>query len=296
MLVEKFKLPDTILYTYIVSFFISVNISAQDLTPGQDETKIPINLQADFTPAPQSDLNIFLDDGLTLAKAPFNFSSSDWLKTGAFVLATGFAFALDPTVKNSVSSIHSYSIDNATGFGEKYGRSLYAGIFGAGLYLTGEIVKNQEISSTGRMVVESVVYTGLVVGLLKYTIGRARPYENEGPSEFFEHTFTENNISFPSGHTATAFALSTVLSRKIDNTFATIGLYGLAGLTAYQRIYDNKHWFSDVFVGAAIGYFIGTSIADSEEKRRNENTLLDNLNIMPSVSSSGLGLSLHLDF
>lgn len=296
MFVHKIQIPDSILYVYLFYFISSVNIFAQSAEAGYENEKIPLHLQSELTPPLQNDLSIFLDDGLTLAKAPFNFSSSDWLKTSAFVLVTGFAFALDPTVKSGVSNIHSYSIDNATGFGEKYGRSLYAGIFGAGLYLTGEIIKNQEISSTGRMVVESVVYTGLVVGLLKYTIGRARPYENEGPSEFFEHTFTENNISFPSGHTATAFALSTVFSRKIDNTFATIGLYGLAGLTAYQRIYDNKHWFSDVFVGAAIGYFIGSSIADSEEERSNENTLLNNLNIMPSVGSSGLGLSLHLDF
>jgi hypothetical protein len=162
--------------------------------------------------------------------------------------------------------------------------------------LTGKNLDDKEISTTGRMLVESVLYSGLVVSLVKYTVGRARPYANEGPDDFFDHTFTEENVSFPSGHTAIAFSISTILAKRINNTYATIALYGLAGLTGYQRIYDNKHWFSDVFVGAALGYFIGSSIADSEEDRNNENNILSKLNIMPAVSSSGLGLSLHLDF
>ena len=146
------------------------------------------------------------------------------------------------------------------------------------------------------MVVESVVYTGLTVGVLKFALGRGRPYENDGPGDFFDFSFKEEDVSFPSGHTATAFAVSTVLARKIDNVYATIGLYSLAGLTAYQRIYDNKHWFSDVFVGAALGYFIGSTIANSDEQRENTENILSKVNVMPSVSSKGVGLSLSLNF
>jgi hypothetical protein len=72
-------------------------------------------------------------------------------------------------------------------------------------------------------------------------------------------------------------------------------LYGLAGFTGYQRIYDNKHWFSDVFVGAAIGYLIGNSIVDSEENR-NKNDFLSEVTVMPSLSSTGAGLNFHVDF
>jgi membrane-associated phospholipid phosphatase len=111
----------------------------------------------------------------------------------------------------------------------------------------------------------------------------------------FTYSFQEANVSFPSGHTATAFAISTVLANRIDNPIATVALYGLAGFTGYQRIYDNKHWFSDVFVGAAIGYFIGSSIVNSEENRESKDFWSD-LNVMPSISSSGAGLSLHIDF
>ena len=217
------------------------------------------------------------------------------MKTGAFVLATGLAFSLDPKIKEEVNNQRTPTLDNATGFGEKYGSISYAGIFAGGMYLTGKIVGNKSIATTGRMLTESVLYSGLAVSLLKYTVGRSRPYTDEGPVTMFTYSFQEANVSFPSGHTATAFAVSTVPANRIDNPFATVALYGLAGFTGYQRIYDNKHWFSDVFVGAAIGYFIGSSIVNSEENRESKN-FWGSIDIMPSVSSNGLGLSLHMDF
>ena len=296
MLCQKSKIRRTIVITCLSVICSQLYLFPQESGVESAEVIIPIHLQTELTPAPQNDLSIFLDDGLTLATAPFNFSSTDWLKTGAFVIATGLVFSLDPKIKNSVNNHQSTSLDNITGFGEKYGSISYAGVFASGMYLTGKILDDQEISTTGRMLVESVIYSGLAVSVVKYTVGRARPYANEGSADFFDHTFTEENVSFPSGHTAIAFSVSTVLARRINNTYATIALYGLAGLTGYQRIYDNKHWFTDVFVGAAIGYFIGTSIADSEEDRNNENNILSKLNIAPAVSSSGLGLSFHLDF
>lgn len=285
-----------------ITLFSSILIISKpiDIYPQVSENdspgiKIPLHLQADIKPPAQNDFSIFLEDGLNLATAPFSFTATNWMKTGALVLATGLAFSLDPKIKEEVSYQHTPALDNATGFGEKYGSISYAGIFAGGMYITGKIIGDKSIATTGRMLTESVLYSGLAVSLLKYTVGRSRPYTNEGPATMFTYSFQEANVSFPSGHTATAFAVSTVLANRIDNPIATIALYGLAGFTGYQRIYDNKHWFSDVFVGAAIGYFIGSSIVNSEEKRDNEN-FWGNLNVMPSVCSSGAGLSLHLDF
>jgi hypothetical protein len=270
-------------------------LEAQDSGSESEILKIPLHMQVNSIPTTQSDISIFMEDGLTLATSPFSFTTTDWLKTGALVLATGLAFSLDPKIKEEVNSHQSASLDKTTGFGEKYGSISYAGIFAGGMYLTGKIFDNKSIATTGRMLTESVLYSGLAVSLLKYTVGRSRPYTNEGPETMFTYSFQEANVSFPSGHTATAFAVSTVLANRIDNPIATVALYGLAGFTGYQRIYDNKHWFSDVFIGAAIGYFIGSSIVNSEENRENEN-FWGSMDIMPSVSSSGLGLSLHMDF
>jgi membrane-associated phospholipid phosphatase len=242
----------------------------------------------------QKDLSSFYNDGVSVFKAAGNFSSTEYFLTGTLIAVAGAAYFSDARINTSITNNKSSLMNNVSSVGEKYGNSLYAGILGSGLYLTGTLLNNNGISSSGRMVVESVIYTGLAVSILKYTIGRARPYQNEGHADFFDYTFTEENVSFPSGHTATAFAVSTVLSGKIDNTFVSVGLYGLAGLTAYQRMYDNKHWFSDVIVGAAIGYFIGSVISREDEKRKN--TFFNNIDIIPSLNSSGAGLSFHYDF
>jgi membrane-associated phospholipid phosphatase len=296
MLSCKSKIHDKILTICLTVTICQVIICPQDRQIEPDEPKIPLHLQLSSMEAKQNDFSIFLDDGLNLATAPFGFTSTDWLKTGALVIATGLAFSLDPKIKESVTHQRSASFDNVTDYGEKFGNISYAGIFAGGMYLTGKILGDKDISTTGRMLVESVLYTGLTVSLVKYAVGRSRPYTNEGPSDVFEYTFQESNVSFPSGHTAIAFTVSTVLSRRINNPFASIALYGLAGFTGYQRIYDDKHWFSDVFVGAAIGYFIGNSIVDSEENRSSKNNFLSDVTVMPSLSSGRVGLSLHLDF
>ena len=61
------------------------------------------------------------------------------------------------------------------------------------------------------------------------------------------------NDSFPSGHTAIAFAAA----RFIDKRYAPEAspyLYAAAGLTALARVKADKHYTKDVVVGAALGY------------------------------------------
>ncbi len=39
-------------------------------------------------------------------------------------------------------------------------------------------------------------------------------------------------------------------------------VYSLATIAGFSRIHDNKHWASDIFIGSAIGYFVGKKISD----------------------------------
>lgn len=64
-----------------------------------------------------------------------------------------------------------------------------------------------------------------------------------------------NNHSFPSGHTATAFMTATMLSKEYGDRspWYSIGAYSVATATGLSRMANNKHWLSDVLVGAGIG-------------------------------------------
>ncbi|GHT71530.1 phospholipid phosphatase [Bacteroidia bacterium] len=77
---------------------------------------------------------------------------------------------------------------------------------------------------------------------IKYLTGRKRP---DG----------SNYHSFPSGHTATAFVAAEFLYQeyKDQSVWISVGGYGMATLIGISRVYNNKHWVSDVVAGAGIG-------------------------------------------
>jgi len=71
-----------------------------------------------------------------------------------------------------------------------------------------------------------------------------------------------NNRSFPSGHTATAFAAAEFMRREYQGVSIWYGVagYAAAATTGYLRMYNNKHWLGDVIAGAGIG-ILSTDLA-----------------------------------
>lgn len=100
-------------------------------------------------------------------------------------------------------------------------------------------------SSWGRMLTSdafSAATMALAVNVIKSTANVERP---DG----------SNRHSFPSGHTATAFMTATMLSKEYGDRspWYSIGAYSVATATGLSRMANNKHWLSDVLVGAGIG-------------------------------------------
>lgn len=81
---------------------------------------------------------------------------------------------------------------------------------------------------------------GVLVNTAKYTIREPRPDRPEARN------------AFPSGHTATAFMGAELVRREYGGWWGA-GAYAIATTTALMRIYNDRHWTSDVLGGAAIG-------------------------------------------
>lgn len=121
-------------------------------------------------------------------------------------------------------------------------------------------------SSWGRMLVSDAISIALMTGVvqgLKHTTNVTRP---DGT----------NNQSFPSGHTATAFMTATMLSKEYGHIspWVSVGAYSVATATGLMRMANNKHWLSDVMVGAGIGILsteFGYWIADAFMKDKGLN-------------------------
>jgi undecaprenyl-diphosphatase len=84
----------------------------------------------------------------------------------------------------------------------------------------------------------------LLTARIKVVVPRHRPFEHQlGPSE--------RNHTFPSGHTATAFAGATVLSAFAPRY--RLAFYALACLVGFSRLYNGVHYPTDVLAGAVLG-------------------------------------------
>ncbi len=98
--------------------------------------------------------------------------------------------------------------------------------------------------------------------IVKWIVGRTRPFKlpgDDGPYPFhlqplwhgIRGLFTETNLSFPSGHACTAFALATAicLLRPRWSRF----FFVVAVAVSAERVMENAHYFSDTVGAAGIG-------------------------------------------
>lgn len=150
---------------------------------------------------------------------------------------------LDRTTRNELQEDHplfAAHLDNYTQFAPSL--AVYA------LNFAGIKGRNTLLDATGIYMMSTAIMGGSVT-FLKHTSHRLRP---DGSS----------NSSFPSGHTALAFAGAEFLKQEYKDVSPWYGFagYAVATATGALRMYNNKHWFSDVVTGAGIG-ILSTKIA-----------------------------------
>lgn len=224
-------------------------------------------------PSFKDDVNSFYNTGVKLISAPSDFDRKDWITFGSVAALTSAAFIFDEGNREFWQRNKTKTLNDISEVGRIYGEISYAAILSGSLYLGGKIFNSKDVSVTGRMLIEGLLYAGLTTTIIKFTTGRSRPYMNEGNFNFNFFKTTNDYLSFPSGHSTVAFTLSSILSQRINNTYASVGLYSLAILTLWQRMYSDNHWLSDVILGASIGYFIGKAVVkfDDNSKSNSEN-------------------------
>lgn len=107
--------------------------------------------------------------------------------------------------------------------------------------------------------------------------------------------------SFPSGHTATAFMGAELLRREYWDVSPCIGIagYAVAAGTGFFRMYNNRHWLTDVLAGAGIGilsvevaYWLYPVITKTFFRKRQ----FKNVCLLPYAGSREKGLSCRIVF
>jgi membrane-associated phospholipid phosphatase len=232
------------------------------------------------------DLSQFGHETGDFIKQPSMWDGSDWLKLGVMC---GGSFLLIETVDQPTrdlalkdrSYLHSVPIEAGRIWGELYSPVVLFAGFAAHSLITNDMSTRKVAYEIG----QACLYAGSMEYILKSAIGRSRPYMNEGSSSYRLFTFNDDYHSFPSGHSAAAFAISTVLSRNAGPTWLKILAYLPAAITPFSRVYEDMHWVSSCFIGGAIGYFVATWVVDLHEKKdiqfqSNSNTTLLNISVV----------------
>jgi len=200
--------------------------------------------------------------------SPLRLGRSDVLPLSAILLGTCGLMALDENIRNSFQDIDSNSWDEVFSYSKDFGDGrVTLGIAGA-FYLVGKIFNDERSEETAISALESFIFSGLICSSLKVVSGRSRPYREEGSGKFYGPTFDNSKLSLPSGHATVAFSLASVIASEYDNLFIDIGAYTVASLTALSRVYHDKHWTSDVALGAVIGILVGRAVVYQNRKEK----------------------------
>ena len=114
------------------------------------------------------------------------------------------------------------------------------------------------------IVAEATSVAMLINTVVKYAVGRARPYAWTGDDPYGETT--DANLSFFSGHSTFAFAVSVsagtvYLMQGMPGAPAALGAgLVLSAFTAYLRMAAEQHYLTDVLAGAALGSLVGWAV------------------------------------
>ena len=248
----------------------------------------------------ETDLDIIKSipkDTWNFIKAPAGWNKKEWLIASGVVTMTSLLMTGDQAVKEFFQNNKTEFTKDVAYFAEMGGSQAWVGLTAS--YLVGTMIKNKKLKKASILAFSSMLISGVLVQGLKQVFARTRPYEATNQWEFQGPGIRSTTYnSFPSGHTAAAFSVAAAISTVYDSKLVKILAYSAATLTGLSRIHDNKHWMSDVFMGAVLGTVTGIFIAKSHMKYVNGNS---KVNLSPAIlnvqgqNAYGLSLTIKLD-
>ena len=217
---------------------------------------------------------------------PADTENGGLIYTAVAAGATGIALAFDKDIRNLVLGSKSSTLHKAADIGNIVGNPfIHIGIAGV-LYGGGVLTKSPGYAEEGQMLGEALLLSDASDLVLKYSIGRGRPFQTRSKGEYRPFQFKSNYDSMPSLHVSSAFATASVLSTCTDSVPAKIFYYAAATFVGFSRIYSDKHWASDAVLGAAIGELSGLVVTRYHFKK-------SQVAVMPAFGEKTAGLMIQ---
>jgi membrane-associated phospholipid phosphatase len=190
---------------------------------------------------------------VAVATAP----ARQWKKVAATTAIVGATLLVDDEIMGVVRRNDSHALGEVTHaiepFGGGHSDKIVAGFLLYGLAAKDERARNVAFDAF----VSSVIASKAITPALKQLLPRERPHG------------TGDDESFPSNHATQAFAVASVIAAHYPHRPWVRRLaYGAAGGVGFARVYHDDHYPSDVLAGAAIGMFVGHTVARTNQQER----------------------------
>ena len=246
----------------MISVTLAAPLAAQDVTASNQAGQPPASNQASQPPAnnePKKNAapehahtgwaTLLKDTGRDFLAFPRR--KSTWALLG---MGAGAALVAHPADSYVESHIVGNSTANRFFTVGKWAGSAYVQIgAGVGLWAVSRYVvapaidesRTNRFSEIGFDLMRAQIVSQVVVHGMKYSVRRDRP--------------TGECCSFPSGHAATAFAAASVLERHLGYRASWPAL-AAATYVATSRLVDDRHFLSDVLMGAGVGTAAGWTV------------------------------------
>jgi hypothetical protein len=200
--------------------------------------------------------------------SPSRWDSSEWVAAGLITGGLAASTLFEEDLRRSIQGSRGRAGDVLERVGFCYGTPFVTVPASLMTYGAGVAFGSDGVRDTGMMMIDVLLLVGLVQQPARMIAGRARPETGDGHFSFKPFTTANDRASFISGHAWSAFGISNIVARQIDQGWAYVTFFSLAGITGWSRLYADKHWLSDVLAGSVLGYLSSTTVWNWFQEQR----------------------------
>ena len=176
----------------------------------------------------------------------------------AWIIPVGIAAsaAFDPEIREWARGGHSHSLDRFAKAVNPLGTAQRLVPAMAVTYIGALLAHRESLASGTLNTAAGYIASDLVESALKPIVGRERPHATGNSHRF--HPFTSNGDwhSFPSAHVAHIASIAEAISEQTHSTPISALCGGLVALVAWDRVYEDQHWTSDVTATIALSSLV----------------------------------------